>query len=141
MIADRKRIEQMLPHGAGMILLDGVLACDGQTVLCVADSHRSPDNPLRRGAGLPALAAIEYAAQAAAVHGVLGGQRAAGAAAVLGGAKNVRASVERLDLIAETLAVRATQLLAQDKGAVYSFEIGPQSGAPVVEGQFTVMFR
>jgi predicted hotdog family 3-hydroxylacyl-ACP dehydratase len=90
-IADRRRIEELLPHGSGMVLLDRVLSRDGETILCAADSHRDPDNPLRRHGGLPAMAAIEYAAQAAAVHGALSGQRVAGAGAVLGGVKDVKA--------------------------------------------------
>ena len=86
------------------------------------------------------MAAIEYAAQAAALHGALSGPRAAGARAVLGGVKNVIILVPDLAEIEQTLTVRATLLLAQDKGAVYSFEVGPQSGAAVVEGRFTVIF-
>ena len=123
-----------------MVLLDCVLCCDSETILCATDSHSNPDNPLRRGDKLPAMAAIEYAAQAAALHGALSGPRAAGARAVLGGVKNVIILVPDLAEIEQTLTVRATLLLAQDKGAVYSFEVGPQSGAAVVEGRFTVMF-
>ena len=141
MIADRRRIEELLPHGPGMVLLDSVLSCDGETILCAADNHRDPDNPLRRRDRLPAMAAVEYAAQAAALHGALSGHRAAGAGAVLGGVKDLKATVQGLDEIGETLAVRVTLLLAQNNGAVYSFEVGPHSGAAVVEGRFTVMYR
>ena len=141
MIADRRRIVELLPHGPGMVLLDRVLSSDGDSILCAADNHRDPDNPLRRHGRLPAMAAIEYAAQAAAVHGALSGHRAAGAGAVLGGVKDLKATVQRLDEIGETLAVRATLLLAQGNGAVYSFEVGPLSGAAAVEGRFTVMYK
>ena len=141
MIADRRNIEELLPHGPGMVLLDRVLSRDGGSILCAADSHCLPDNPLRRNGRLPAMAAIEYAAQAAALHAALGGQRPAGAGAVLGGVKAVTARLQYLDEIDGTLSVRATLLLAQDNGAVYSFEVGPQSGAAVVEGRFTVMYR
>jgi predicted hotdog family 3-hydroxylacyl-ACP dehydratase len=140
-IADRRRIEELLPHGPGMVLLDRVLSSDGGSILCAADSHRDPDNPLWRHGRLPAMAAIEYAAQAAALHGALSGHRAAGAGAVLGGVKDLKATVQGLDEIGETLAVRATLLLAQVNGAVYSFEVGPQSGAAVVEGRFTAMYK
>lgn len=141
MIADHRRIEKLLPHGSGMVLLDRVLSCEKDSILCAADSHRDPENPLRRHGRLPAMAAIEYAAQAAALHGALSGHRAAGAGAVLGGAKDVKATLQGLDEIGGTLEIRATLLLAQDNGAVYSFEVGPQSGAAVVEGRFTVMYR
>ena len=141
MIADRRRIEELLPHGPGMVLLDRVLSCDDKTVLCATDSHRDSDNPLRRKDTLPIMAAIEYAAQAAALHGALSGQRAAGASAVLGGVKDVKAQLRDLDQIKETLTVRASLLLVQGNGAVYSFEVGPQSGAAMVVGQFTVMYK
>lgn len=141
MIADRRRIEELLPHGPGMVLLNRVLTCDGDSILCAADSHCDPDNPLRRHGRLPTMAAVEYAAQAAALHAALNGQRKAGASAVLGGVKDVKAMLQGLDEIDETLAVRATLLLAQDNGAVYSFEVGPQSGAAYVEGRFTVMYK
>lgn len=141
MIADRRRIEELLPHGPGMVLLDRVLSSDGDTIHCVADNHCKLDNPLRRNRRLPAMAAVEYAAQAAALHAALGGQRPAGAGAVLGGVKDLTARVQFLDEVDGILAVRATLLLAQDNGAVYSFEVGPQSGAAVVEGRFTVMYR
>ena len=141
MIADRRRIAELLPHGPGMVLLDRVLSCDGDSILCAANSHHDPENPLRRHGRLPAMAAIEYAAQAAALHGALSGHRAAGAGAVLGGVKNVTVMVPGLDEIGGILEVRATLLLAQDNGAVYSFEVGSQSGAVAVEGQFTVMYR
>lgn len=141
MIVDRGRIEELLPHGPGMVLLDRVLSCEGNSILCAADSHARADNPLRRNGRLPAMAGVEYAAQAAALHAALAGQRAAGAGAVLGGVKDLTARVQFLDEVDGTLAVRATLLLAQDNGAVYSFEVGPQSGAAVVEGRFTVMYR
>ena len=63
------------------------------------------------------------------------------AGAVLGGVKDLKATVQCLDEVGATLAVRATLLLAQGNGAVYSFEVGPQSGAPVAEGRFTVMYK
>jgi len=139
-IADRRRIEALLPHGPGMVLLDRVLSCDHETILCATDSHSNSDNPLRRRGGLPAMAAVEYAAQAAALHGALSGPRGTGAGAVLGGVKGVIARIRDLAEIDKTLVVRATLLLAQDTGAVYSFEVGPQSGVAVVEGRFTVMY-
>lgn len=141
MIADRRRITGLLPHGPGMVLLDRVDACDAESILCVTDSHRTPANPLRRRGRLPAMAAVEYAAQAAALHAALNGERAPGAGAVLGGVKDMNATTARLDDIPDMLAVRVTLLLARDNGAVYSFEVGPQSGVTVAEGRFTVMYK
>lgn len=141
MIVDRDRIAELLPHGPGMVLLDRVLDYDDQSIHCETDSHRALDNPLRRHGRLPAMAAVEYAAQAAALHAALTKARKPGAGAVLGGARETILSVSDLSRLGGNLSVRVTLLLAQHNGAVYSFEIGPQSGAAIAEGRFTVMFR
>jgi len=140
-IVDRHRIAELLPHGAGMVLLDLVKTCDSESVVCVTGSHRDISNPLRQRGRLPAMAVIEYAAQAAALHAALNGQRASGAGAVLGGVKNMTCNRARLDDIPDMLEVRVTLLLARDNGAVYSFEVGTQSGMTVAEGRFTVMYK
>ena len=141
MTIGRERIAELLPHGPGMVLIDQVLDYDDQSIHCETASHRAQDNPLRRRGRLPAMAAIEYAAQAAALHGALTCARQPGAGAVLGGARDVRLSVSDLAAQEEILSVRVTLLLAQDNGAVYSFEIAPQSGALIAGGRFTVMYR
>lgn len=139
MIADRQRITELLPHGPDMVLLDRVLAFDDRSIDCATETHRNPANPLRRRGKLPALAAVEYAAQAAALHAALSGKQRAGASAVLGGVKDVLASAQRLDDIGEELAVHVTRLFARPDGAVYSFSVGPRSGGTIVEGRLTVM--
>jgi ABC-type Fe3+ transport system permease subunit len=59
----------LLPHQGAMFLLERVTRFDADEIECIATSHRDPNNPLRHSNGLPAHAAIEYAAQAAGVHG------------------------------------------------------------------------
>lgn len=139
MIAERQRIISLLPHGPEMVLLNRVCGHDENSIHCATDSHRDPSNPLRRHGKLPALAAVEYAAQAAALHAVLSGQGEPGAGAVLGGVRDVVSSTDRLDDLDGELAVRVKRLLAQPGGAVYSFAVGLDSGPAVVEGRFTVM--
>lgn len=124
-----------------MVLLDRVLSCDETSIHCETESHHDASNPLRRRGRLPAMAAIEYAAQAAALHAALAGLRPPRAGAVLGGAREVSLAVSRLDDIAGALSVQVTLLLAQDNGAVYSFEIAAQSGGVIAGGRFTVMYR
>lgn len=141
MTIGREHIAELLPHGSGMVLLDRVLEYDDQSIQCETASHGARDNPLRREGRLPAMAAIEYGAQAAALHAALTNARQPGAGAVLGGARDVILSVSDLASLEGPLSVRVTLLLAQDNGAVYSFEIAPQSGAAVVGGRFTVMYR
>lgn len=141
MMVDRVQIESLLPHGPGMVLIDCVLACDAGSIRCRVTDHSDPNNPLRRSRGVPSAAGIEYGAQAAALHGALNGFRKAGAGAVLGGVRDVRVFSPFLDCAAKFLFVGATLLFSQDSGAVYSFEVGPDTGNALVEGRFTVMYR
>ncbi len=60
-----------LPHAGRMCLLERLEFWDGDSITCIATSHRDADNPLRRGGRLHAVAGVEYAAQAMALHGNL----------------------------------------------------------------------
>jgi predicted hotdog family 3-hydroxylacyl-ACP dehydratase len=62
-----------------MCLLDRMVGWDAGRIECVAAGHRDPVPSAAQPSGLMAAAAIEYAAQAAALHGGLLA-RAAGAA-------------------------------------------------------------
>ncbi len=56
-----------------MCLLASVADWSEDAISCRATSHLDPANPLRSRGRLPAVAGIEYALQAAAVHGALRG--------------------------------------------------------------------
>ena len=137
----REEIVRCLPHGPAMVLLDRVEAWDEGGIICLASSHRRPDNPLRRRGRLCVLSGVEYGAQAAALHGTLTGARSGPASAVLGSVGNVLTARPRLDEIGGELRVVASVLHAQANGAAYSFTVGPVSGPPALEGRFTVMYR
>ncbi|HTP39225.1 MAG TPA: hypothetical protein VMI92_06580 [Steroidobacteraceae bacterium] len=64
-------LKSLLPHQGAMFLIDDVIAFDRNEITCTASSHQNPDNPLRHAGHLPAHALIEYAAQAAGIHGGL----------------------------------------------------------------------
>ena len=68
---DHAGIEALIPHRGPMCLLDRMTSWDETRIECVAVNHRDPRHPLRSASGLLASAAIEYAAQAMAVHGAL----------------------------------------------------------------------
>lgn len=74
-LMDRDGIAARIPHAGTMCLLDRLIAWDERRIVCEADSHRLPTNPLRSASGLLAGAAIEYAAQAMALHGALLGEQ------------------------------------------------------------------
>jgi predicted hotdog family 3-hydroxylacyl-ACP dehydratase len=124
-----------------MCLLDAVASHGADRIVCVATSHRSPDNPLRVGGRLPALAAIEYAAQAMAAHGGL--QAAPGTAAdpgVLVAVRDVQLHVQTLDDLVADLEIRATRIASGVGGLAYTFTV--RAGErPVAEGRATVALQ
>ncbi len=66
-------------------------------ILCAAISHVDPANPLRHAGRLAAICGVEYALQAAALHGALlaeGQPQSAGYAASL---RDIALHVDRLD--------------------------------------------
>jgi predicted hotdog family 3-hydroxylacyl-ACP dehydratase len=138
---DRKALERLLPHSGAMCLLDSVTQWDDSRIHCRAGSHRDPDHPLRLNGSLPALVAIEYAAQAMAVHG---GVRAppdrSAAPGYLVAARDVQLHAATLDDITTDLEISATCLVADSTGLVYAFAVSA-GGRLVAEGRATVALR
>jgi predicted hotdog family 3-hydroxylacyl-ACP dehydratase len=67
---NRMQIEGRVPHAGAMCLLNSVSEWDAANIVCHA-SAPDTDHPLRHAQAVPSIAAVEYAAQAAAVHGSL----------------------------------------------------------------------
>ncbi len=134
-------IAARIPHAGRMCLLDRVLAWDARHICCAADSHHDggPSPARERRDGLPVWAGIEYAAQAAAVHGSLLQGAAPPRAGVLGKLRNVRPGCEWLDRIASPLVFEATLLHGDSSGGIYEFA-AHGDGALLLQGQFTLMF-
>lgn len=135
---DRAQIDALIPHAGAMCLLDSVVAWDEHSIECRATSHRTADNPLRLGDRLPIEAGIEYAAQAMAVHGGLGGREGPprhGFVAVL---NRVAWAVERLDTTAHELTVTAVAQHGGDDGRQYAFRIDAD-GRKLLWGEALVM--
>lgn len=123
---DRSWIEAHIPHQGTMCLLDEVLSWDAQNIVCRSSTHRAADNPLRAHGRLGAACAIEYAAQAMAIHGALLRPMAPGAQdgfGLLASARDVEMLVARLDDIQQDLRVSATRLHSDLHGALYAFAL------------------
>src|SRR5437016_14442319 len=108
----KAEIRTLIPHAGLMCLLDRVLAWDDESIVCTSQTHRDPDNPLRRDGRLSALHAFEYGAQAAGVHGGLRA-RLMGMAApqfYLAALRDAHLQVMRLDDIDSPLEVRAQRV-------------------------------
>jgi len=118
----REEIAQLVPHAGAMCLLHEVTAHDATSIRCRAVSHRDPSHPLRENGVLPAVAGIEYAAQAMAVHGALRAQHGP-RAGMLAAVRDVRLDVDRLDDIRDDLLVRAERLHADGSHLLYGFEL------------------
>ena len=119
---DREAIAARIPHTGRMVLLDRVLDWDARSIRCATRTHLDPANPLREPPGLPVWAGIEYAAQAAAVHGALL-HGAAPRQGFLASVRDARPFCERLDGIEGELVIRATLAHADPAGAIYDFEV------------------
>lgn len=136
---DREAIAARIPHQGRMCLLAGVDAWDADAIRCRATSHRDADNPLRDDHGLPATSAIEYAAQAMAVHGALlatpGETPRAG---FLASVRSVEIAVERLDTVAADLDIRAERITGNDNQILYSFTVAAD-GRMLVSGRAAVI--
>ena len=136
---DRAAIDNLLPHAGRMCLLDRVLNWDTSSIRCRAVSHRDIDNPLREGGGLAVLVGIEYAAQAAAVHGGLLSGATMPRSGVLASLRNVITTRDWLHEIAGEIVVETTLLHSDPAGGIFDFALfaGVER---VLSGQFTLMF-
>lgn len=136
---DRAAIDNLLPHAGRMCLLDRVLNWDTSSIRCRAVSHRDVDNPLREVGGLAMLVGIEYAAQAAAVHGGLLSGATKPRSGVLASLRNVITARDWLHEIAGEILVETILLHSDPAGGIFDFALF--AGAErVLSGQFTLMF-
>ena len=142
-MTDVSRLYDRLPHAGSMCLVDRVIRWDRDSVHCRASSHRLTDNPLRVGNVLPAICALEYAAQAFALHGVLaadefGDKAPDGARAFLALVNSLEMHVDRLDDCDTELSIKGEVVFRQSGSAVYRFEISAD-GRLLVGGQVGLM--
>jgi len=141
MIADHAAIESLIPHKGAMCLLDGIEYHDGQRIICSTMQHRSTSNPLRTSAGLSSLHAIEFAAQAVAVHGgLLATAQARPPAGLLLSARDCRFNVRRIDDIEGPLVIEAAQVGNNDETLVYMFKVTAHD-VLLAEGRVTVLLK
>lgn len=128
MLLNHAQIAALIPHSGRMCLLDGVEHWDETSILCITRSHLQAGHPLWNKTGLSAVHAVEYGAQAAAVHGGLLAQ-AQGAQALPGyivQIKELELSCARLDTIQDAFSVSAQRLAASAQGWIYQFSLSTQ---------------
>ena len=139
-LLDAADIAARVPHSGTMCLLHALHESSDTHVLCSTTSHHAADNPLRSASGLLACNAIEYAAQAMALHGAM---TAAADAPPQGGrlasVRGIKLHTERLDTIDGPLFVHAERLAGDSGQAMYQFTVRDQRQRALVEGRATVL--
>ncbi len=138
---DGAAIRRLVPHAGSMCLLDVVESWDAASIVCATAQHRSPANPLLRDGRLGAVNAIEFAAQAMAIHGALvAPPHAKPRIGLLLSVRECRFHCARIDQMADNLHVQARKLAGSAVMLMYSFTVS--AGAQVlVEGRASVLLR
>ena len=155
----RDGIAALIPHSGTMCLLAHLQTWDTQRIVCTATNHRDRDHPLRTRRGLLAPCAIEYAAQAMALHGALIGMAADTAATpgYLASARGVQLHVLRLDDlprgasaavadepgehdVPDELRIEAVRQAGDARQILYAFSVS-HAGRPVAEGRAAVVLN
>jgi predicted hotdog family 3-hydroxylacyl-ACP dehydratase len=138
---EKHQIEGLLPHQGTMFLLEQVVAYDRDQITCSTRTHVHPANPLRHGNCLPAHTSIEYAAQAAGIHGGLLNRDlfpdAPAQMGYLAVISNTQWQVERLDDLSEELIIHARRIAVTPGGRAYQARI-EHRGIVIMSGDLII---
>ena len=134
----RPQIQARIPHGGRMCLLDAVQSWNATTIVCQAAAPTAA-HPLARGTGVPAVAAVEYAAQAAAVHGALLDDADTPRDGLLAKLTEVELCDTPFDETGGMLTVTAELLSRVESGCMYRFEVRNER-ACLARGRLLVAF-
>ncbi|OBS09418.1 hypothetical protein [Acidihalobacter prosperus] len=140
MLIGRAAIAALIPHADDMCLLESVSAWDDSRIACHSRTHLNPANPLRRAGRLGCVHGIEYAAQAAAVHGALLAQRAGRslAAGRLAAVRDIDWMPGGLDDGRASLDIEAERLIATGGSFIYGFKVST-NGHTLICGRLSVI--
>jgi predicted hotdog family 3-hydroxylacyl-ACP dehydratase len=143
----RDGIAKLIPHSGTMCLLARLVEWDAQRIACTAVNHRDADHPLRTASGLLSPTAIEYAAQAMALHGALVDQQAGqpSTPGYLASARGVQLHVLRLHDLpepegADELHIEATRQAGDARQILYAFRVS-HAGRLLADGRAAVVLN
>lgn len=144
---DREWMAAHIPHQGNMCLLDHVVSWDKEGMSAIATSHTDPGNPLRAHDRLGAANAIEYAAQAMAVHSALLASaepeleyRTRPQAGFLASVRSATLHVVRLDDLNEALQIEVLCTHSEANCILYQFKVcGHNTQQPVADGRATIV--
>jgi predicted hotdog family 3-hydroxylacyl-ACP dehydratase len=136
---DHDAIAALVPHSGGMVLLDRVVAWDDSFITCRTRSHLDQSNPLRRAGHLSAICGVEYALQAAALHGGLAAGGATQRAGFLAALRDVALHADWLDDQAVgDLYVTARLERHEQSGSIYALELRSAGGGLLLSGRAVI---
>jgi len=138
----REELAGFLPHSGAMRLIDCVESWDMSNIRCRTSSHHDPENPLRQHTQLDAITGLEYAAQAMGLHVGLQDHPEAqkGMIGYIGGARDVRFLIERLDDCSSELIIDATRMFEDDRSFLYEFALS-SGGRTVMTGRASLFLK
>jgi predicted hotdog family 3-hydroxylacyl-ACP dehydratase len=139
---EREQFAHLIPHAGRMCLVDAVDEWDTDHLQARSRSHRAEDHPLRRASTLAAIHALEYAAQAMAIHGALLAAERGEALppGFLAGARDLHLHVDRLDDLGADLIIHVERRFNQGGNLIYGFRV-EAGDAAVADGMATVVAR
>ena len=139
---DSDAIRELVPHHGAMCLIDAVESWDASGIVCTTAQHRSGANPLAQDGRLSAVHAIEFAAQAMAIHGALvnAARHTTPRMGLLLSVRDCRFHCDGLDQVAGDLHVKADRLAGTALMLMYGFSVcaGTQC---LAEGRVSVLLR
>ncbi len=132
-------IERLLPHKGAMCFLDAVTDWDAENICCSAIAPGA-GHPLMRSGRVSALVAVEYAAQATALHGALLDTATRPQAGMLATLRDVDLHCAWFPVNKNALSIHAKLLSRTDGGCSYSFKVD-SSHQPIASGRLLVAFQ
>jgi predicted hotdog family 3-hydroxylacyl-ACP dehydratase len=134
---DRAALAALLPHGESMCLLEALEDAGSETIACRGRAPGDPGHPLARDGRLAPVHAVEYAAQAAAVHAALISGRDAAGPGMLASVRELCWSDD--GLAGEPLRIECTAEIVDARLCRYGFRV--RAGADgTVTGRLTIAF-
>lgn len=136
---NRACIQRLVPHTDAMCLLDAVTDWQAQSINCLAAAP-GVTHPLSRDGKVPAIIAVEYAAQAAAVHGALLDQAGGAKMGVIAKLSSIEIPSEWFPCAVTSIAVYAQLLSRTTQACLYEFRV-MGGGCAIAQGRLLIAFE
>ncbi len=135
----RADIEPLLPQKGAMCFLNAVTGWDHENICCTAIAPDA-EHPLLRNGKVAAIVAVEYAAQATALHGALLDAASSPKAGMLVKLRGVELHCTWFPVNQHVVTVHAKLLFRTAGGCSYSFQVDNTHQA-IASGSLLVAFQ